>query len=1126
MRAKNYQAEFQTCSDTLDKLEAQLSRIVLFKLADSHKRGTHVQEHRHQQILLALEKDKVKDRPKLEEQLGSGSEKSAVLQMHSLRVDIHKPYTDASNSSGLSTGPTKTEPWYVDVAHVRKERDELDEYVMLGSGGFGIVYKGTCFGSTVAIKEVPTETMDALIQLKNELGAMWRLSHTNIIQTRGGFYPLESGTQRHRKPFILLEYAANGSLDKHMFRSSMQGVLPRAQLLDIFVGIVNGLKYLHSAKLIHRDIKPQNILLTEEYTAKISDFGLATVKNTGSYAKSKAGTDAYMAPEVMRGDKYDRTCDVWSFGVMLYEMVLGEPMFGRATQVEIDMALRDPTKGVPWHRLKKSTYANAWPTWLVDTAKACLRMNARERPSMAKISVAFCKEQACVSAIASSSDASTVEVGALGARVSHVTVASGRSGAAVSSTGGSSAGPSVSQPAQAQTLSADDKLRYAEEWEKAGNMTHAYEYFKLAAESGAAEGQFRLGKILLDGSHGRSQHLEHGAGWVRAAAEKGRTDAMIEYGRCHHSGRGVPQNWSLAKEWYAKAAKLGSPAGSEWFKAVETEEQAALRRQQNEAEKRRLEEDKKKAERDRQALEHAAAVRRAAAEEHERLEKEARDLAARREAEAAAARKREEEAAAAAAEQARREKEARELAAQRAAAVEQARREKEARELRIAPPPPRSRRGATRRTGSDAAQLGDAHSQGRLGYFYHEGLGGLPQDTRTAVEWLLKAAEQGDAAAQNSLGYCYEYDLGGLPQEKRIAVEWYRKAAEQGLAKGQYNLGRCYHDGEGGLPQDKRAAVEWWRKAADQGFAGAQFGLGVHYEIGEGGLPQDRRAAVEWYRKAADQGFADAQFNLGRCYAKGECGLPQDDRAAVNWWRKAAEQGDATAQFNLGCCYEFGLGGLPQDKRAAVEWWRKAAEHGDARAQKNLGTCYKNGEGGLPQDKRAAVEWYRKAAEQGDAAAQNNLGTCYKNGEGGLQQDKRAAVEWYRKAAEQGEAAAQFNLGTCYKNGEGGLPQDKRAAVEWYRKAAEQGEAAAQNNLGTCYENGEGGLPQDDRAAVEWYRKAAEQGDAAAQLKLGICYAKGMGGLRQDKRAAAEWYRKAAEQANVNGLDDWIRPGL
>ncbi|KAA8490347.1 Secretory immunoglobulin A-binding protein EsiB [Porphyridium purpureum] len=816
MRAKNYQAEFQTCSDTLDKLEAQLSRIVLFKLADSHKRGTHVQEHRHQQILLALEKDRVNDRPKLEEQLGSGPEKSAILQMHSLRVDIHKPYTDASNSSGLSTGPTKTEPWYVDVSHVRKERDEFDEYVMLGSGGFGTVYRGMCLGLRVAIKEVPTPTQNALIELKNELGTMWRLAHANIIQTRGGFYMLESDGQRRRASFILLEYAAKGSLDRHMFRNGIQGVLPRAQLLDIFVGIVNGLKYLHSAKLIHRDIKPQNILLTEEYTAKISDFGLATVKNTGSQAKTKAGTDAYMAPEVMRGDRYDRTCDVWSFGVMLYEMVLGEPMFGSATSAEIDRTLSDPTKGVPWHRLKKSTYANAWPTWLVDTAKACLRMNARERPSMAKISVAFCKEQACVSAIASSSDASTVEVGALGARVSHVTVASGRSGAAVSSTGGSSAGPSGSRPVQAQVLSADDKLRYAEEWEKAGNMAHAYEYFKLAAESGAAEGQFRLGKILLDGSHGRSQHLEHGAGWVRAAAEKGRTDAMIEYGRCHHSGRGVPQNWSLAKEWYAKAAKLGSPAGSEWLKVVETEEQTALRRQQNETEKRRLEDDKKKAERDRRCRG------------------------------ASAARKE------------------RELAAQRAAAAaEQARRD----------PADWQQRGQTEEFTNKnltaamecyrkAAHLGDAYSQFKLGYFYDMGLGGLVQDEGAAVEWYCKAAEQGNARAQFNLGHFYENGEGGLPQDKHAAVEWYRKAAEQGDAVAQFNLGHFYENGLGGVPKDKRAAVEWYRKAAEQGDADAQYNLGVCYENGDGGLRKDKRAAVEWYRKAAKQENGNAQSRL------------------------------------------------------------------------------------------------------------------------------------------------------------------------------------------------------------------------------------------------------------------------
>ncbi|KAA8499378.1 hypothetical protein FVE85_6963 [Porphyridium purpureum] len=81
----------------------------------------------------------------------------------------------------------------------------------------------------------------------------------------------------------------------------------------------------------------------------------------------------------------------------------------------------------------------------------------------------------------------------------------------------------------------------------------------------AAVGQLRLGKTLLDGSHGMSQHVEHGTGWVRAAAEEGRTDAVIEVGSCDHSRRRVPQSLSLAKEFDVrgrKARQLGSSAGS------------------------------------------------------------------------------------------------------------------------------------------------------------------------------------------------------------------------------------------------------------------------------------------------------------------------------------------------------------------------------------------------------------------------------------------------------------------------------------------------------------------------------------------------------------------------------------
>ena len=265
-----------------------------------------------------------------------------------------------------------------------------------------------------------------------------------------------------------------------------------------------------------------------------------------------------------------------------------------------------------------------------------------------------------------------------------------------------------------------------------------------------------------------------------------------------------------------------------------------------------------------------------------------------------------------------------------------------------------------------AAEQGDAAAQNNLGARYFLGQG-VPQDYAQAVQWVLKAAEQGFAGAQNNLGFCYRNGQG-VPQDYAQAVQWYRKAAEQGNAAAQNSLGTCYFLGYG-VPQDYAQAVQWYRKAAEQGLAAAQNLLGECYFLGQG-VPQDYAQAVQWYRKAAEQGLAVAQCNLGGRYFEGH-GVAQDYEQAVSWFRKAAEQGAAGAQFCLGVCYATGWG-VAQDYEQAVSWYRKAAVQGFAAAQNSLGECYYKGHG-VPQDYSQAVQWYRKAAEQGHADAQEAL---------------------------------------------------------------------------------------------------------------------------------------------------------
>ena len=193
-----------------------------------------------------------------------------------------------------------------------------------------------------------------------------------------------------------------------------------------------------------------------------------------------------------------------------------------------------------------------------------------------------------------------------------------------------------------------------------------------------------------------------------------------------------------------------------------------------------------------------------------------------------------------------------------------------------------------------AAEQGDACGQNNLGACYESGEG-VSQDYEKAVYWYTKSAEQGYALAQCNLGVCYKNGRG-VSQDYAKAVYWFTKGAEQGNVGSQNNLGVCYKNGQG-VSQDYSKAVYWFTKAAEQGYVLAQYNLGYCYGRGQG-VSQDHSKAVYWYTKSAEQGDKDAQENLGRYYEVG-LGVSQDYEKAMYWYTKSAEQGDKDAQEAL-----------------------------------------------------------------------------------------------------------------------------------------------------------------------------------------------------------------------------------
>ncbi|XP_040361505.1 putative receptor-like protein kinase At4g00960 isoform X3 [Rosa chinensis] len=221
-------------------------------------------------------------------------------------------------------GPAKGE---FSFASIKVATHNFSEENLIGQGGFGPVYKGKLVtGQEVAVKSLSSSSHQGDKEFKNELRLMQKLQHINIIQILG--FCIHGGGR-----FIIYEYMANSSLNNHLFGSSSDLLLDWNKRFNIIEGISQGLVYSHKysrLRVIHRDIKASNVLLDAQMNPKIADFGLAkifahdeeTVKITGI-----CGTIGYMPPEYLMAGILSMKTNVYSYGVLMLEIISGNKNF-------------------------------------------------------------------------------------------------------------------------------------------------------------------------------------------------------------------------------------------------------------------------------------------------------------------------------------------------------------------------------------------------------------------------------------------------------------------------------------------------------------------------------------------------------------------------------------------------------------------------------------------------------------------------------------------------------------------------------------------------------------------------------------------------------------------------------
>ncbi|KAL9415536.1 hypothetical protein AB3S75_043764 [Citrus x aurantiifolia] len=305
------------------------------------------------------------------EQLRAALEKE-VLKLERQGWPSHRSSspTNEPEDTGMKSHPYHlkipndgTDVWEIDPKHLKFGSK-------VASGSYGDLYRGTYCSQDVAIKVLKPERInsDMRKEFAQEVFIMRKVRHKNVVQFIGA-------CTKPPSLCIVTEFMSGGSVYDYLHK--LKGVFKLPSLLKVAIDVSKGMNYLHQNNIIHRDLKAANLLMDENEVVKVADFGVARVKAQSGVMTAETGTYRWMAPEVIEHKPYDHKADVFSFGIVLWELLTGKLPYEYLTPLQAAV-------GVVQKGLRPTIPKNSQPK-LAELLERCWQQDPALRPDFSEI---------------------------------------------------------------------------------------------------------------------------------------------------------------------------------------------------------------------------------------------------------------------------------------------------------------------------------------------------------------------------------------------------------------------------------------------------------------------------------------------------------------------------------------------------------------------------------------------------------------------------------------------------------------------------------------------------------------------------------------------------------------------